>query len=41
MKILIKMIMETITTGLLFEKVPYETAISALQKIIDSGFIDG
>ena len=32
---------ETITTGLLFEKVPYETAISALQKIIDSGFIDG
>lgn len=32
---------ETITTGLLFEKVPYETTIGALQKIIDSGLIDG
>lgn len=31
---------ETITKGLLFEKIPYETVIGALQKIIDGGLID-
>lgn len=32
---------ETITAGLLFESVSYETAVSALQKIVDSGLLDG
>lgn len=32
---------EAITAELLFEKVSYETAISAVQKIIDSGVVDG
>lgn len=31
---------ETITSALLFEKVPYEIAIDAVQKIIDSGMLD-
>ncbi len=31
---------EAITASLLFEKVPYETAIGALQKIVDSGLLD-
>lgn len=31
---------ESITAGLLFKKVPYETAIDALQKIINSGLLD-
>lgn len=31
---------ETITVNLLFENVSYETAIGALQEIIDSGLID-
>lgn len=32
---------ETITAGLLFESVSYEIAVSALQKIVDSGLLDG
>lgn len=31
---------EAITAGLLFEKISYETAIGALQKIINSGLLD-
>lgn len=31
---------EAITTGLLFEEVPYETVRSSLQKIINSGLLD-
>ncbi len=31
---------EAITLGLLYEKVPYETAIGSLQKILDSGLLD-
>lgn len=31
---------EVITSGLLFEKISYETAIGSLQKIINSGLLD-
>ena len=31
---------ESVTEGLLFEKVPYETAISSLQRIVNSGLLD-
>lgn len=31
---------EAVTMGLLFEKVSYDTAIQALQKIVDSGLVD-